>query len=165
MDSKSLAKPRGRSSDARLDDANAIVSRYVKYTVATGLIPIPFVDLAMIAGLQLNMVRLLSMNYDVEFSEQRGKAAIAALVSGSSAVSLASAAQAIPGLGLAAGIFVTTVTAGVTTHAVGQVFIQHYEAGGTLLTFDPHKVREYYQHELEQEVQVVAEESSIGRKP
>ena len=38
----------------------------------------------------------------------------------------------------------TAVFAGASTFAVGKVFIEHFESGGTFLTFDPERVLEYY---------------------
>jgi hypothetical protein len=39
--------------------------------------------------------------------------------------------------------------AGAATYAVGKVFIQHFESGGTLLNFNPDSVRDYYKQELQ----------------
>ena len=38
-----------------------------------------------------------------------------------------------------------TILAGATTYAVGKVFIQHFESGGTFLNFNPDSVKEYYE--------------------
>jgi hypothetical protein len=53
---------------------------------------------------------------------------------------------------------------GASTYAVGRVFIQHFESGGTLLTFDPAKVRDYYTHQLDTGHKRIAE-SFAGVKP
>ena len=39
---------------------------------------------------------------------------------------------------------------GATTYAVGKVFIQHFEMGGTLLNFNPDEVRKYFQEQYQQ---------------
>ncbi|MCI5165392.1 MAG: GTPase, partial [Candidatus Electrothrix sp. GM3_4] len=41
-------------------------------------------------------------------------------------------------------------TAEAVTYAVGKVFHQHFASGGTFLTFDPDKVREYYAQMLKE---------------
>jgi hypothetical protein len=41
------------------------------------------------------------------------------------------------------------VFAGAATYAIGKVFIQHFEAGGTLLDFEPAKVREHFRQQFE----------------
>ncbi len=38
-------------------------------------------------------------------------------------------------------------TTGASTYAVGKVFIQHFESGGTLLDFEPEKMRGYYEQQ------------------
>ena len=35
------------------------------------------------------------------------------------------------------------------TYALGRVFIQHFECGGTILDLDPDKVREHFRREFE----------------
>lgn len=39
---------------------------------------------------------------------------------------------------------------GAITYAIGQVFIQHFESGGTFLDFDPKKVKEYFMEQFEE---------------
>ena len=39
---------------------------------------------------------------------------------------------------------------GATTYAVGKVFTQHFESGGTFLTFDAAKVREYFETQFKE---------------
>ena len=36
------------------------------------------------------------------------------------------------------------------TYALGKVFIQHFAAGGTFLSFDPEAVRDYFQTQLQE---------------
>jgi sugar phosphate isomerase/epimerase len=38
---------------------------------------------------------------------------------------------------------------GASTYALGKVFVQHFESGGTFLDFEPAKVKEYFQKEFE----------------
>ena len=47
--------------------------------------------------------------------------------------------------------------AGASTYAVGQVFIQHFESGGTFLDFDPDKVKAYFAEQVEKGKLVVAD--------
>jgi predicted exporter len=83
---------------------------------------------------------------------------------------IAGIATLIPGIGQAVGVThmigVSTI-GGATTYAIGEVFIQHFEAGGTFLTFDPEKVRKHFEAEFEKGTQVVAElkqgEASLKR--
>jgi uncharacterized protein (DUF697 family) len=93
------------------------------------------------------MLRRLSQIYDVEFSENRGKAVIAALagtmIPATSGMGAASALKAVPILGSIASGFVMPVLSAGATYAIGKAFIQHFESGGTLLDFNPPDYREF----------------------
>ncbi len=56
----------------------------------------------------------------------------------------ASAAKAVPVIGQTAGVIAMPIVSGAATYAMGKVFIQHFASGGTFLTFNPEKVRNYY---------------------
>ena len=56
----------------------------------------------------------------------------------------ASAAKAVPVIGQTAGVIGMPIVSGAATYAMGKVFIQHFASGGTFLTFNPEKVRNYY---------------------
>ena len=42
------------------------------------------------------------------------------------------------------------------TYAIGGVFMQHFESGGTLLDFEPKKMREYFSSKLEEGKEIAA---------
>jgi hypothetical protein len=68
----------------------------------------------------------------------------------STAMTLASLAKAVPGLGTATGMISVSILGGATTYAIGSVFVQHFESGGTLLDFDPKKMRAYFSSKLQE---------------
>jgi hypothetical protein len=61
----------------------------------------------------------------------------------------------IPGIGTAAAMFVTPALSAASTYAVGRVFVQHLESGGTLLTFNAKKMREHFEKALGEGKRVV----------
>jgi len=132
---------------SRADAADDTVRRHLWAAAAIGLIPLPWVDLAALAALQLDMLHGLAKLYQVEFSKERGKSLIAALsVSGGAASISANAGsllRAVPFYGLIVGAG-SAALFGAATYAMGKVFIQHFESGGTLLNFDPRAARDYY---------------------
>jgi uncharacterized protein (DUF697 family) len=65
--------------ETREEMASKLVDRFALWSGVAGLIPVPVVDVFAVGGLQIQMVRRLSQIYDVEFSENRGKALIASL--------------------------------------------------------------------------------------
>jgi len=58
----------------------------------------------------------------------------------------------IPALvaGTVAGFVVTPILAYAMTQAIGNTFIMHFESGGTLLTFDAKKFRDYFIKEFQE---------------
>lgn len=140
------------------------------FSMGAGLIPVPFLDLATISGVQLKMLCDLSSEYDIPFSENKGKSIVTALLGsvvpntlvGSSVGSLL---KMIPVIGTVMGGISLSIFAGAATYAIGKVFIQHYETGGTLLDFNPAEMNEYFKTKFK-EGQKVAEEMNekTGKK-
>jgi hypothetical protein len=71
-------------------------------------------------------------------------------------MTLASLAKVVPGIGTATGMVSVSILGGATSYAIGNVFIQHFESGGTLLDFDPKKMREYFTNKLQEGKKVAA---------
>ena len=122
--------------------------------MGAGLIPVPFVDLVAVSGAHLKMLREVSKVYGVEFQAERGKAVIASLIGyivpkALSFGTVGSLLKTIPVLGEFVGAPFMVAFCGASTYAIGKVFIQHFESGGTFLTFDPAKVKEYFRKEFQ----------------
>jgi uncharacterized protein (DUF697 family) len=129
------------------------IKKYMYWSMGAGLIPMPAIDVAAVLAIQLRMVAVLARQYGQEFSRDSGKAFIASLVGGTAptaaSVPVASLIKRIPVIGQTAGVLAMPALAGASTYAVGKVFVQHFESGGTFLTFDPDKVRSHYEAHLE----------------
>ena len=134
--------------------AQGTVQRYVFWSMGAGLIPVPVADMVALLAIQVKMVSDLSGQYGLLFSKSAGKSFIASLVGGTLPVAvaptIASGVKAIPLVGTALGAVTMPVLAGASTYAVGKVFIQHFESGGTFLDFDPDEVRSYYAEQFEE---------------
>jgi uncharacterized protein (DUF697 family) len=134
-------------TESRNEVASKLVDRFAIWSGVAGLVPIPVVDLLCVGGLQVQMLRRLSQIYDVQFSENRGKALIAALagtmIPATSGMGAASALKTVPFLGMLAGGFVMPALSAGASYAIGKAFIQHFESGGTLLDFNPPDYREF----------------------
>jgi uncharacterized protein (DUF697 family) len=133
--------------------ASKLVDRFAVWSGVAGLIPIPVVDLLAVGGLQVQMLRRLSQIYNVEFTENRGKALIAAIagtmIPATSGMGAASALKGVPVAGMLAGAFVMPVLSAGATYAIGKAFVQHFESGGTLLDFNPPDYREFVKAQKE----------------
>jgi uncharacterized protein (DUF697 family) len=142
--------------DQRRDQvADQLVSRYVAWAAAAGVIPVPALDVVAVGGIQLQMLRKLTEIYGVPFSENMGKSVIASTVASilpvPAAAGLASALKFIPGVGTVAGAMAMPATAAGATYALGKVFILHFVSGGTLLDFDVTKYRDYLKQLVKRE--------------
>ncbi|MCA9713879.1 MAG: YcjF family protein [Myxococcales bacterium] len=152
-----------QSSD-KSERAKKIIRKHMLISIASGVLPMPVVDIAILTGVQLRMVRQLAELYEVEFPEQRTKSIIGSLV-GVSAVATAGnlLGMFLPGIKALVGLG-KLATGPATTYALGQVFIKHFESGGTIWTFDASRGKQDYEEELEKGKQVV-EQSYVGMKP
>jgi uncharacterized protein (DUF697 family) len=155
-------------TDSPTAQAEQTIKKHMLTALAVGLVPLPWLDLAALAGLQINLVRSLAAIYGVEFSSEIGKSAVGALLGGSVPVSLSAnlgrLAKGIPGIGWALGGASVALLGAASTYAVGKVFVQHFESGRTLLTFDSAQVKAYYAQQYEQGKQEVRKNFS-GLKP
>ena len=136
------------SDQAKLDSSNVLVKKYMWWSMGAGLIPVPFVDIATVSGIQLKMLNELSKIYDVKFSKNAGKSIVGALLGGISADALSksyftSVIKTIPIVGIVGSVSMP-IFSGAATWAIGKVFIQHFASGGTFLDFDPQKVKDYF---------------------
>jgi len=141
------------SPERRRAMAMKLVERFSLWSGAAGLIPVPFVDLAAVGGVQIQMLRRISQIYDVPFTENRGKSIIAGLagsmIPASSAMGTASLIKGLPLVGtLVSAIAMPALSAGAT-YAIGMAFIQHFASGGTLLDFKPGSYHEFIKAQKE----------------
>ncbi len=136
--------------------ARQLVGSYANWSLAPGLLPTPVLDIALLTGIQLRMLSQLSKLYGVPFSRNAGKSIIAALLGsviptkfGFGYATLA--LKTVPVVGNVLGMLFMPAFAWATTHAIGKVFIHHFESGGTMLNFDPSATREHFRAEFEEQ--------------
>lgn len=146
------AAPTTMSSLERQARALQIVKANCGWSTAAGVIPVPLLDLAAICAVQYRMVRQLTDLYGIPYNARAVDSIVGALV-GSGGVFLVSAPAAsllkvVPVVGAFLSTFVVPAAAAASTYALGKVFIQHFEAGGTLLSLDPEAHRAYYYEEF-----------------
>tara|TARA_R110002020_G_scaffold207948_1_gene413520 strand:+ start:22 stop:588 length:567 start_codon:yes stop_codon:yes gene_type:complete len=142
------------TAPSKLSEAEAITNHYVGWAMGAGLIPFPLADLAAITGVQLKMLKEISGVYGVEFSENRGKSIVLSLISSLGSTSLAvsivgSVAKIVPGVGSFFSFATLPVVAGALTFATGKVFTQHFESGGTFLSFDASGAKNAFAREFQ----------------
>jgi uncharacterized protein (DUF697 family) len=140
--------------------ARKTVNKYMWIAGGVGLVPLPFINMAGITALQLRMLQVLSESYEVPFSKDLGKKIVGALLGSLVPASLSGRLGTLAALmgrsihvmgpaGFIVGTLSMPVFAGAATYAIGKVFIQHFESGGTFLDFEPAKVREYFRRQFQ----------------
>lgn len=123
------------------EGAARIVRDHVPFAVGAGLIPLPFVDLAVIGALQLKLLQALARHYGVPFQRTQAEAIVTSLlgsVGGTVVTSsaLGSVLKFVPVLGALVSLTTLPVASGAITYAMGHLAIDHFESGGTMATFD-----------------------------
>ena len=144
--------------------AAKIVRNHALGTLATWVVPIPLVDIAILGGIQLRMVRQLATHYEVEFSEQRANAIIGSVVGVGATAGMGTFLRMLPAVGRSLLGIGALVIPFASTYAIGHVFIKHFESGGTFLNFDTSRAKKDYEEKLD-EGRKEAETSYVGVKP
>lgn len=153
--------------EAPTEEAKKLVNRYMWYSGGIGLIPVPMVDFVGVTALQIKLVNDLAVMYNLPFNKEIARAIIATLLAGATTGTLASGTaqflRSVPVIGGILGFTTIGAYAMGTTYAIGHVFIQHFEAGGTLLTFKPEAMKAYFD-ELYSSGREVANSMMKGKK-
>jgi len=149
----------GVNHQARMKDAQNVVTNHMLFAVGFGSVPVPIVDIVGLSATQLNMLRKVSEVYGEAFTDQLAKKAIISLVGGSLSVpvaaGVASMLKFLPVIGSSVGALSIASVGSASTYAVGQVFIRHFESGGTLFDFDSDRARIFFKEEFERGKEVV----------
>jgi len=131
-----------------------IVSRHSKIAAAVGLLPGGLLNFVAVFAVQVPMIWRIAraFGHNVSKEQVRGvllslfTSVIPGIVGHGTGIAIASIPAAVAGTVV---YFVATpILAYALTRAVGNVFIMHFESGGTLLTFDPKAFTEYFINEF-----------------
>lgn len=133
-----------RDIKAKDADAEDVIRHHMMLAMAGGLIPIPFLDLAAITSVQLDMLKRLAENYEVEFDSSSSRAFVTSLVTAlgvsTGARVGASALKVLPGIGTLAGGLAQAGLTGANTYAVGTLFQRLFRDGQSIDALTPEMV-------------------------
>ena len=126
---------------AKRAQGEEIVRDYRFLAMGAGVIPVPGADMVAIVGLQLKVLASLAELYGVAFTLAQARLIVTSLIAALGSTILArsmflSLAKAIPGIGSILGAASLPLAGGAITHALGHLAIDHFEAGGTLGSFN-----------------------------
>lgn len=132
----------------RKAETDRMIKNHMYGAMGVGLVPLPVVDFLALTGIQIRLLYKLANFYGIDFSKERARSIIGALIGSSLPVAatgpLSSMVKVIPFIGQATGALTMLVVGGASTYALGHVFVQHFESGGTFLDFNPEKVKEHF---------------------
>ena len=156
--------------EGRTERLEKFAKNHILAAMGVGLIPIPLLDLVALMGIQLDMIKKLSAEYDVPFKHDIGKSILGSLLGGLLPASLggavASMVKFLPLIGQTTSAVTMPVIAGASTYAVFKVFVQHFESGGTFLDLDPAKVKSFFSEQFNKGKKVVTDmKSEVTEKP
>jgi len=129
----------------RTERVDALIRNNMIYATALGLIPIPWVDLVAVTAVQVNMIKSICDEYDIDFNESAAKTFITALAGSTFAKLGASLIKSIPVVGSFVGGASMAVLSGASTYAIGKVFKKHFDEGGDLSNFNVDSWRKFYE--------------------
>lgn len=124
-----------------------IVKKWSQWSVAGGFVPLPVVDSLLISGAQIAMIRELCNHYDVPFKKKVAIAVASGLLGGAATTTVAQVAtrtvvRSVPIIGTLFTLTAEPALSYATTYGIGHAFIKHFEADGTLETFNPSEMKQ-----------------------
>jgi uncharacterized protein (DUF697 family) len=126
---------------ALLPRANDVIKRNAAWSAGVGLLPLPLLDLALLSGVQLKMIRELCRVYGLPFEQALARPIVMSLLGSLGAgvlapILTATTLKLLPGVAiLFSGASLSATSAGIT-YAVGHIFLDHFKEGGTLENFN-----------------------------
>lgn len=137
----------------------AIIKRNVAWSAGAGLIPVPLFDFAAVTGVQLKMINELCRLYGQDFSESLARPIVISLIGSLGAGVLApvlavTAFKIVPGIGTLMAGTSMAITSGAVTYAVGRLFQEHFEKGGSLSDFNAIAKKAAFKEKVEEGKQV-----------
>ena len=133
--------------------AHSTVRNHALLAAGAGIIPIPGVDAAAVAGVQVNMIRKLSEIYHVPFDPADAQTIISAVVTTGLSRLVAYAVNSYTTLFSEFGSFSDNLTnglvSGAATFGTGEVIQTHFKHGGTMNDLDYNHFITYYQEKIQ----------------
>ncbi|MEM7182495.1 MAG: DUF697 domain-containing protein [Spirochaetota bacterium] len=131
------------------EKTDTIIYRHMLFAMTAGAIPIPFIDVAAVTAIQLDMIRQLAEEYSIDYNNEMGKSIASSLTGATLARAGASAIKAIPGVGTWLGITAQAILSGASTYALGNIFRNHFSEDGDLFDINVEQMKEKYEEYLE----------------
>ncbi len=136
--------------------ADTVIRNHVIWSMGGGLIPIIAVDVLAVSLVQMDMIKQLCKTYGIEYKETEGKAIVTSLTTSTLArLGARGLVKMIPVVGPYIGGATSSIFAGASTYALGQVFKTHFSTGGTILDFEVGRLKKLYDEQFEKGKEIV----------
>lgn len=146
--------------ERRRMQAELIIRKYSLLAMGAGLIPIPVVDVVATGGLEVMLIAELAGLYQFKVPEKLVFLKLLISAAGSIlpvyfSIKTYSLLRTLPWIGhtLFAGLI--SIASGATMYAVGRIFQEHYESGGTFLSLDNVYLKRFFEEKYQEGRQVV----------
>jgi uncharacterized protein (DUF697 family) len=135
----------------RHDAAMKIVYRYMAVSAGAALVPIAGVDVAVLAGIHVALIKRLCEHYTVDFSEHTARNILIAVAGSVIPGTFGSIAgrkvlHILPPPARVLGWGLMSASAAVFSYGIGMLFISHFESGGNLISFDARRLHQVFPH-------------------
>jgi uncharacterized protein (DUF697 family) len=119
----------GRSNEVGLHEPEIL--KHVGAAMAAAATPLPLVDIAAVAVIQVALVRRLARRYGVEYDVARGRAALLA-VAGASLARVGASVKSLPGGGWLLGSATQAALSEASTYALGETILRFFFHSATI---------------------------------
>jgi uncharacterized protein (DUF697 family) len=139
--------------------ADAIIRKYVALAMGAGLVPSALVDVVAITALEVRMIGELARAYRFPVPHRLVRYKILVSLVGSLgsvflSVRMQAALKDVPLVGYTLFAGMQAITGGAAVYAVGKIFQQHYESGGTFLSSENARLRGFFRERYREGRQV-----------
>lgn len=148
--------------------ADQTVKNWSQWATVAGFIPVPFLDLAAISGVQIKMIYDLCKVYDIPFEQRRVRAILSGLAGGG-VTTVASTAlsgtliKSVPVIGSTLAAVTQPVMSYATSYAIGTIFVRHFESNGTLMTMSIDALKATYQEQVAYAKKMFLKKSAVDK--
>lgn len=153
--SSSSAEPAYIAQENQLIDpeAVALIKTWSQWSSVGAVAPAPLLGYAIVFGIQVQMIRAMCKHYKVEYQHKKVILIASGLVGGTINTGLAQIVNAtlvksIPVFGPVVSYVAEAALSYGVTYALGYSFAKHFEAKGTLSTFNADGMKEYFAQQV-----------------
>jgi uncharacterized protein (DUF697 family) len=140
-------------ANTRLATASRLISNACAWSAGVGLIPLPIVDVAALAVVQVKLADDIARLYGQRFTRDALKGTVAVLLSTIVPTGVAGAVggslKFVPGIGTTVGVLSQPAFGAAATYALGRVLVRHFEFGGTTMSFRADAIHEDLKKEFD----------------